>query len=75
MFDKTMENTIALLKKHLKGSYQDRKAILEEQAKRMQIILSRRSCSWYALSVMDDYFTTQGKRYGLLKVFYTEGIL
>ena len=75
MFDKTMENTIALLKKHLKGSYKDRKAILEEQAKRMQIILSRRSCSWYALSIIQDYFTEHGKRYGLLRVFYSEGIL
>lgn len=72
MFDKTMENTIALLKKHLKGSYQDRKAILEEQAKRMQDILSRRSCSWYALSIMQGYFTEHGKRYGLLTVFHNE---
>lgn len=74
MFDKTMENTIALLKKHLKGSYQDRKAILEEQAKRMQDILSRRSCSWNALFIMQDYFTEHGKRYGLIRTFHNEGI-
>lgn len=75
MFDKTMENVVALLKKHLKGSYQERKLILEEQAKRMQGILSRRSCSWHALSIIQDYFTIHGKQYGLLKEFYTEGIL
>jgi hypothetical protein len=74
MFDKTMENTIALLKKHLKGTYQEKKAILEEQAKRMQDIFSRRSCSWNALFIMQDYFTTQGKRYGLMRTFHNEGI-
>lgn len=74
MFDKTMENTIALLKKHLKGTYQERQAILEEQAKRMQIILSRHSYSWYAATLISDYFTEYGKRYGLMRTFHNEGI-
>lgn len=72
MFDKTMEATIALLKKNLKGNYRERQTILEEQAKRMQGILSRRSYSYYAAMLHDNYFETYGKRYGLLTVFHNE---
>ena len=55
-------------------SYQERKASLEELAKEWQLHFSQYSWSYSELAEINDYFYTNGGKYGLLREFKENAI-
>lgn len=53
-------------------NYEKRKEEIREQAKEWQA--SEKIYSWGEIAEKEDYFYTQGKKYGLLREFHENGI-
>ena len=68
-------NVIGILDFKISGkTYEERKASAEDLAKEWQLYYSYYEWSYGELGAIYDYFTTIGKRYGLLRVFKENAI-